>query len=242
MAEDDVLVRLRDVTKDYRGLRPLRVRELALRRGRSLALLGFDQAMAEVLVNLLTGGVLPDSGEVSVFGEQTSAIRDRDRWIGMLDRFGLVSDRSVLLESLTAEQNLAIPLSLSVERMSDGLRRDVRQLADEVGIRADELGEAVATLRPEVKLRIRLGRALALEPEVLLAEHPTATLDQLRAREFAADFLRIATARGAATLVLTADHIFARRVAEEVLVLQPATGELKAPGRWPWLRNRFLSC
>jgi ABC-type transporter Mla maintaining outer membrane lipid asymmetry ATPase subunit MlaF len=130
----DLLVQLRGVTKDYRGLRPLRISELELRRGQSLALMGFDQAMAEVFVNLLTGGVLPDTGDVIVFGQHTAAIRDRDSWLKMLDHFGLVSDRSVLLESLTAEQNLAIPLSLGVERMSDTLRREVHRIAVEVGI------------------------------------------------------------------------------------------------------------
>ena len=243
MAEQaDVLVRLRDVTKDYRGLRPLRVRELTLRRGQSLALLGFDQAMAEVFVNLLTGGVLPDTGDVSVFGERTADISDRDSWLRMLDAFGLVSDRSVLLEALTAEQNLAIPLSLGVERMSDALRREVRQLADEVGIQQAQLTVSAGSLPPEVKVRIRLGRALALKPQVVIAEHPTATLDQFPAREFAADFLRVTSARGLATLVLTADQGFARSVAEQVLVLKPASGELQASGGWRWLRNRFLSC
>src|SRR5688572_20254081 len=140
----DLLVRLRGVTKDYRGLRPLRISELELRREQSLALMGFDQAMAEVFVNLLTGGVLPDTGEVIVFGQHTAAIRDRDGWLTMLDHFGLVSDRSVLLESLTVEQNLAIPLSLGVERMSDTLRREVHQLAVEVGLPEARLGEAVS--------------------------------------------------------------------------------------------------
>ncbi len=129
------VVQLRDVTKDYRALRPLRVRSLEIRRGQSLALLGFDAPMAEVLVNLITGGSLPDTGEVLVFGEPTNGITDRGTWLQMLDHFGLISDRAVLLEQLSAEQNLAIPLSLAVESMSDELRLAVRKLATEVGLR-----------------------------------------------------------------------------------------------------------
>jgi ABC-type transporter Mla maintaining outer membrane lipid asymmetry ATPase subunit MlaF len=232
------VVQLRDVVKDYRSLRPLRIRHLELRRGESLALLGFDAAMAEVLVNLVTGGTVPDSGEVRVFGRPTASIADRDDWLGMIDRFGLVSERSVLLDQLTVEQNLAIPLSLAVERLSDALRADVRRLADEVRIAESSLAERLGHASPEVRLRTRLGRALALEPEVLLAEHPNATLDREAAGRLAADIVRIAGGRGLATLVMTADAAFARAAARQVFALQPATGDLIPPrSRW-----RFLSC
>ena len=55
MPAADLVVEVRGVAKDYRGLRPLRVRELELRQGESLALIGFDLAMAEVFVNLAPG-------------------------------------------------------------------------------------------------------------------------------------------------------------------------------------------
>src|SRR5690606_16542149 len=63
MPQGDLLVQLRNVSKDYRGLRPLRVARLDLRAGQSVALLGFDQVSAEVLVDLVTGATTPDSGE-----------------------------------------------------------------------------------------------------------------------------------------------------------------------------------
>ena len=228
----DLVVQLRDVTKDYRALRPLRVRHLEIRRGQSLALLGFDAPMAEVMVNLLTGGSIPDAGEVIVFGEPTTAVTDREAWVKMLDNFGLVSDRSVLLEQLSAEQNLAIPLSLAVESMTGDVRGQVQRLAAEVGLAPSELALSTGRLSAPARLRIRLGRALALNPHVLLAEHPTATLSPEEALVFAADLSRIRKERSLATLVLTADRQFAQAVADQVLTLQPATGELKSSGGW----------
>ena len=112
MADGDLLIELSDVTKDYRGLRPLRIQHLELRAGRLTALLGVDAAMSEVLVGLITAAQLPDTGHVSVFGRPTSSITAVDEWITALDRFGLISDRAVLVEQLTAEQNLAMPISL----------------------------------------------------------------------------------------------------------------------------------
>ena len=81
MPPADILVRLRGITKDYRSLRPLRIAELDVTRGRSLALVGFDQMMAEVFVDLITGAILPDSGEIVVFGQPTSAIPDPAGWL-----------------------------------------------------------------------------------------------------------------------------------------------------------------
>src|SRR5262245_54396146 len=110
----DLLVSMRGVEIDYRGLRPLRVAQLDLRRGERLALLGFDRGAAQVLVDLITGAALPDAGEIVVFGRPTGSITDSDSWLRELDRFGIISERMVLLDQLTAEQNLAMPFSLDL--------------------------------------------------------------------------------------------------------------------------------
>jgi putative ABC transport system ATP-binding protein len=192
-----------------------------------------------VLVNLITAGSLPDEGRVLVFGKQTSTITDHAAWMEMLDRFGLISGRSVLLEQLTAEQNLAIPFTLTVESLEDDTRRAVRQLADEIGLPATHLGEPLGALPAASVLRVRLGRALALEPEVLLAEHPNATLTRAEALAFATDVHMICRARRLASLIITADSAFADAIADDVRALQPSTGELRTPRMWDrWLPSR----
>ena len=233
-----VAVELRNVVKNFQSLRPLRIRQLDIQRDHALGLLGFDEPMAEVFVNLLTAASLPDEGDVLVFGEPTSSITTHQSWMAMLDRFGLVSRRSVLLDQLTAEQNLAIPFTLAVESMSDDIRRDVRTLADEVGLPSSHLIRPTAELPASSMMRLRLGRALALKPDVLLAEHPNAPLTPAEASAFAADVTRIRQSRGLATVVLTADRRFADAIATEVLTLHPATGELQAdtPAWKRWFR------
>ncbi len=147
MSSNDVLLRLRGVSKDYRSLRPLRIAELDLPPGRSLALLGFDQTMAEVLVDLITGAILPDSGEVVAFGQHTSSIADPGSWLTTLDQFGLFTDRAVLVEQFTVEQNLALPLSITVEDMTPEIRARVAELASEIGL-ANELRRQAGVLGP----------------------------------------------------------------------------------------------
>jgi ABC-type transporter Mla maintaining outer membrane lipid asymmetry ATPase subunit MlaF len=232
MPSPERLVQIRHVSKDYRSLRPLRVDSLDLHEGQILALSGFDRMTAEILVDLITAAIVPDTGEISVFGQLTTAIADRDAWLQTLDRFGLLTERAVLVEQFTVEQNLAIPYSLSVDELSADLKARVAALAGEIGFAPPDLGRQSGVLPPLGRLRLRLGRALALDPKVLLAEHPNATLDPGEAARFGADLKRIAQARRMAALVLTADQDFARAVADEVLVLHPATGTLKSSSVW----------
>jgi len=232
MPPGDVLVQLRQVTKDYHSLRPLRVESLDLHEGQTLALCGFDQMTAEILVDLITGAIVPDAGQVTVFGQPTTAIADREGWLQTLDQFGLLTERAVLVEQFTVEQNLAIPYSLSVETLSADVRTRVAALAEEIGFASSDLKRQSGVLPPLGRLRLRLGRALAMNPKVLLAEHPNATVSPDEAGQFGVDLKRIVGGRGIAALVLTADQDFARMAADEVLELQPATGTLKASSGW----------
>jgi len=229
---DSPLIEVRGVVKGFGGLRPLRLLQLDLHEHQSIVLLGFDQAMAEVLVNLITGAILPDTGSISVFGQRTSDIVDAEVWVHTLDQFGLISERAVMLDQLTTEQNLALPLSLRLHSMPDELRDQVRGIASEVGLSTGEIESQVGALTPLGRQRLRLGRALALSPKVLLAEHPNAPLSAEDTLAFANDFRRVVTSRRIGALLLTANHEFAASVSSEVLTLQPATGVLKATPAW----------
>ncbi len=228
----DLVLEIRDVRKEYSGLRPLRIRRLDVRQGQTLALLGFDRITAELFVNLVTGAAIPDAGEVRVFGESTAAIADPDAWLASLDRFGILSERAVLLDALTVAQNLAVPLTLELEPMPGTVLAQVTELAREVGLDAADLPRPVAAMAPAARQRVRLARAVALGPRVLLAEHPNAALPPADAPSFAADFSALAARRGLASIVLTADAVFASAVAREVLTLNPGTGDLAAVPRW----------
>jgi ABC-type polar amino acid transport system ATPase subunit len=97
----------------------------------------------------------------------------------------------------------------------------------------------VATLTPGAKLRVRLGRAVALGPDLFILEHPTATLGGEDANEFAADLRRLAAARALTMVAVTADAAFASAMTPDVLRLQPATGDL-LPQTGPWARVKRL--
>jgi predicted ABC-type transport system involved in lysophospholipase L1 biosynthesis ATPase subunit len=223
---------LRGVSKDYRGLRPLRVQELVVETGSVVALSGLDQAMAEVLTKLITGASVPDTGEVLVFGAPTTAIADGDQWLQGLQRFGLFTDRALLVEQFTVEQTLAMPYTLDFEGMTDDARDRVRRLADDVGLDATLLRVPVLSLSPAAQVRLRLARAIALEPSIVLAEHPTASLSSVDTAAFAADFSRVAASRRLTAVICSEDHAFTKRTAARMLTLQPATGQFTPSSGW----------
>jgi ABC-type transporter Mla maintaining outer membrane lipid asymmetry ATPase subunit MlaF len=225
-----------DVIKRYQGLRPLRLRGLTMSAAERVAVIGLDAAGAEVLVNLVTGASLPDEGHVHVLGRNTADIATGDEWLGSLDRFGIVSERAILLEGATIEQNLAMPFTLQVDPIEPATAARVSALAEECGIGTDSwLNRRAGDAPQEIKARVHLARAVALDPALLILEHPTVAIPKPAWGAFAADIARVAEARALATLLLTQDESFAARIAHRTLKLDAASGALK-PLRRGWFR------
>jgi ABC-type transporter Mla maintaining outer membrane lipid asymmetry ATPase subunit MlaF len=230
------LLEVAAVAKAYGGLRPLRIEQLIVQPEERVALVGLDQPMAEVLVNLITGATLPDRGTVTVFGEPTGAIADGEAWLRFVDRFGIVSNRAVMMESMTAIQNLAMPFTLDVEPPSEEASRLAGALADEVGLPPADLSTAVANLDSLARALVRLARAVALTPSMLLLEHPTALVDPHHVAALARRIRAVAERRSLPVVAITADETFGELLRARVLRLEAATGrliDLKGKGtRW----------
>src|SRR5205085_10561960 len=137
---------------------------------------GLDEAAAEVFVNLVTGATLPDRGVVKLFGRLTTAIGDSADWLALVDRFGIVSRRAVLLDPLSVIQNLALPFTLEIEPPPDDIRARAEALAREVGLAEPSWSRRVGELDAVERARVRLARALALDPAALLLEHVSAAV------------------------------------------------------------------
>jgi ABC-type transporter Mla maintaining outer membrane lipid asymmetry ATPase subunit MlaF len=220
------VIEIASLSKDYHSLRPLRIEQLVVAESDHVAILGLDRPMAETLVNLVTGATLPDRGRVSVFDRSTSLIDDSAEWLRVVDRFGIVSERAVLLDAFSVIQNLAIPFTLDIDPPPDDVRARAGLLAVEVGISEADWLRPVAGLDAAGRLRVRLARALALDPGVLLLEHPSVGVPREAAAPLGSRIRQIAARRGCALLAATADEEFADAVAARVLRLDPATGRL----------------
>lgn len=222
-----------NVVKNYGGLRPLRLARLNVAAGEAVSLSGLDVHAAEIFVNLATGASLPDQGEVAVTGQPTSAITEGDSWLASLDRFGIVSHRAVLLEPMTAAQNIAMSFSLSIDPVSAEIRKSVDALAREVGIEASDLDKPVASLSGAGKVRVHLARALSADPALVLLEHPTLHVDRADVDALAGAAAASSLAHGAALVAITDDEAFAKALKGRRLKLNAATGALtEEKKRW----------
>ena len=233
------VLELTGIVKTYGALRPLRIERFELGAAERAAIVGLDQPAAETLLNLITGATLPDSGEVRVFATSTAHLEDSNAWLALVDRFGIVSDRAVLLDALTAVQNLAMPFSLDIEPPAPDLRAEAGALAEEVGLAAGALDSRIAEMDGATRLRLRLGRAIALDPAILLLEHPTAQVERRSVAGLARAMAQVAANRKLAALAVTADEDFASAFATRVLTHDAATGRLSERRRGWFTPRRF---
>lgn len=221
---------LTGIVKGYQALRPLRIRALTVRAGDVISLGGIDAQAAEVFVHLITGAMLPDEGQVALFGQNTRSITDGDTWLESLDSVGIVSGRAVLIEAFSILQNIAMPFTLQVDPINPSVLPQATAVAREAGLDPATWDRPVGASSAETQMRAHLARALALGPQLLIAEHPSATLPRDAAGPFGADLGRVARGRGLALVAITADEVFAKALGGQRLVLDGATGEWKTRG------------
>ncbi len=225
-------IEFHNVVKNYQALRPLRVAALAVAEGQRVSLTGLDRAGAELFVNLVNGAVVPDEGEVRVFGRRTTQIADGTEWLASLDQFGVLTERAVLLEGSSLAQNLALPFTLEIDPMSAEVRARVEGLARETELAEDRLDRPVGDAPPAIRMRVHLARALAIGPRVLMLEHPTASLERSDVEPFARLIRRISENRKLTIVALSADNAFCNIVADEAWTLHPGTGKLSSARGW----------
>lgn len=224
------LLEIHGLVKEYRSLRPLRIRELVVPPGAIVSIGGLDAAAAETFVHLLTGATLPDEGEIVTLGQNTRAIADGAAWLKSLDGVGMVTARGILIDAFTVLQNIAMSFTLDVDPIEPRVVPQAGALARDVGIDPALFDAPSGKAGPEVQMRVHLARALALGAKLVIAEHASAALPRHAVAAFGADLARVARSRGVALVAITADDAFAKAIGGQRLELVPASGELRGPG------------
>jgi ABC-type transporter Mla maintaining outer membrane lipid asymmetry ATPase subunit MlaF len=225
------IIQISGLRKQFGGLRPLRINTLSVAAGDRLTLQGLDAEAAEMLTLLITGASLPDEGTVAIAGRDTRDIQTDTEWLTSLDLFGMVTTRAALLDSVALESNMALPFTLSIDPMPSEVRQAVEALAAEVGLAGNRLPAPVHELGEAERARVHLARALALDPQVLLLEHPTSRLVPDEAAAFGRLLAGIGERRNLAWLAISEDDAFASEVGGRRCRLVPASGEISAVKR-----------
>jgi len=181
--------------------------DLQVARGEAVAVVGPSGSGKSSLLSIVAGLERPTSGALRVLGVDFSAL-DEDALAAFRRRhMGVVFQAFHLIPSMTALENAALPLELAGRR--DAVEAAAAQLQS-VGL-GDKLSRYPHQLSGGEQQRAAIARALAHEPDILLADEPTGNLDAA-AGEAAADLLfSLQRARGAAMVLITHDHALAAR-------------------------------
>jgi phospholipid/cholesterol/gamma-HCH transport system ATP-binding protein len=191
---------------------------LSVNRGETLAVLGRSGTGKSVLLRLIIGLEKPDSGSVCIHGQNIVGLA-LDRMGEIRKKMGFLFQHAALYDSLTVAENVAFPLVHHRKEMSKSERGErVKQLLAEVGMEGD-FGKMPSDISGGMQKRVGLARALALEPEILLLDEPTAGLDPISSGEIDDLILKLQRERKMASVVVTHDLHSARTIANRLALL-----------------------
>jgi putative ABC transport system ATP-binding protein len=201
------MVRIEDLRFAYRDTGfALRIDELSIDQGASVAFIGPSGCGKTTLLNLISGIATPDAGAVQVDDTALSGLSDAARRAFRVRRIGLVFQEFELLTYLSVLDNILLPYRVSPALSLDRAARDrAVALAQSVGI-GDKLRRRVRRLSQGERQRVAVCRALVTQPSLLLADEPTGNLDPTN-KDVVLDILfRCAREADATLVVVTHDH------------------------------------
>lgn len=214
--KDGPAIRLEGVSKSFQHLKVLDDITLEVAQGTGFCLLGRSGTGKSVTLKHIMGLMKPDSGGVFVHGKDVTKLKRRE--LGEVRRgMGFLFQNAALFDSITVGENVAFPM----RRHTDWDERKILEVAKsklaDVGL-ADAFNKMPGDLSGGMKKRAGLARAMALDPDILLVDEPSAGLDPITGDEI--DELLVDLKKKGTTLVMVTHNIpSARHVADELAML-----------------------
>lgn len=172
------MIELKQVSKSFGNRHILNGVNLSVADGETLVILGASGSGKSTILKLIIGLLQPDAGDILIHGQNVTAITE-DAWNKVRRHMGMVFQYSALFDSMTIGENVAFGLRQHENMTEEQIQTVVREKLHMVGL------DGIESLMPSslsggMKKRVSLARAIALNPEIILYDEPTAGLDPIR--------------------------------------------------------------
>jgi len=219
--------------------------DLKVRRGEILGVVGGSGTGKSVLMRSIIGLQVPSEGRIEVFGRSITDAKP-DEHLGVRNRWGVLFQGGALFSTLTVGENVQVPLREFYPDIGEELMQDIARYKVMLsGLPEDAVGKFPAELSGGMKKRAGLARALALDPELLFLDEPTAGLDPIGAAMFDQLTKELKQTLGLTVFLITHDLDTLYEICDRVAVL--ADGKVIAVGtipellrtEHPWIQEYF---
>jgi putative ABC transport system ATP-binding protein len=208
---EPIMIEVRNLTKTLTSgaqkIEILRGIDLTIHKGEVLAVEGPSGSGKSTLLGLLAGFDSPTSGSIKIDGEEITSLNEDQLALLRGKKLGFVFQSYNLIPTLTAEENVALPLELRGDANKPQGR--ARELLSSVGLET-RLSHYPVQLSGGEQQRVALARAFACSPSLLLADEPTGNLDSATGSLVLEMLLKLNRSQGATLVIVTHDPALSR--------------------------------
>ena len=217
MAEHQPKIRMRGVCKSFGPNVVLDGFNLDIKSGESVVVIGGSGVGKSVMLKCLLGLLKPESGSISIDGQETVGIprSDRER---INDQIGMLFQGAALFDSQSVWENVAFGLLAKNQNPNDAREISIEKLT-QVGLNSNIADKMPAELSSGMKKRVGLARAIATNPDIILFDEPTTGLDPIMGDIINNLIVRCVAETGATTLTITHDMQSARKIADRIAMI-----------------------
>jgi len=215
--DPEPIIRVEDIGIDFQGRTVLDKINMNIHPGETAVIMGGSGCGKSTLLRLIVGAYRPTRGRIHLFGEDITDL-DEEEMDRLRLRFGILFQSGALYNSMTVGENVALLMREHTDLDDDIIEIMVKMKLELVGLR--DFGDLMpAQISGGMKKRVGLARAIALDPEIIFYDEPSAGLDPIVAGVVDMLIMDLSKKLGVTSVVVTHDMNSAFKIADRMFVL-----------------------